>query len=109
MFGSGFHFGRRRRRPASVGVTILLLGLFFGWEYVRGEMQRREEFTGTIVKIYSERSFPGSKHFDHFWDVRSPDGELHTVRIRSKSSWSSAHSGAYVSKRAGEIDPTFSR
>lgn len=108
MFGSGFHFGRRRRRPASIGLTIVLLGMFFGWDYVRGEMQRREEFSGSIVKIYSERSFPGSKHFDHYWDVRSADGAIHTLRIRSKSFWSSAHSGAFVTKRSGEIEPTLS-
>lgn len=105
MLGSRFHFGRRRRPPASVGAVVLFLGLFVGWDYVQGELQRGEEYSGAIVRVYEERSFPGSRSFHHYWDIRATDGEIHAARIRSRQHWNTGHSGLRVTKRAGELYP----
>lgn len=97
-------FGRRRRR-ASAGVVLLLLIPLVGYDYVRGELQKREEWTGTIVRVYSERSFPGSKSFNHYWDVRTSGGETRSPRIWGRSIWNGGRVGDYVVKQAGELNP----
>jgi hypothetical protein len=105
MWISGYRFRRRRRSRASFGVIALFLGLFVGWDYVQAELQRREEYGGTIVRVYSERSMAGRRSFNHYWDIRSTDGRIHSARIRPKSVWSAGHSGYSVIKRAGELNP----
>jgi len=106
MWNSGFHFGRRRRKPASIGLVALFLGLFLGWDYVQAEWQKREVYSGTIIRVYSEPSLMSRRTSHHYWEVRSPDGTLHTARIRSKNQWSAGHGGHQVVKRAGELIPT---
>lgn len=102
----GYGFGRPRRRRASFGAFALFLGLFVGWDYVQAELQRREQYSGTILRVYSERSFASRHSFNHYWDIRSSDGALHSARIRSTSIWNTGHSGLRVSKQAGELNPT---
>ena len=77
-------------------------------EYARDEWQRREEFSGRIVRVYSEKPFFSknrSSSYDHYWDVQSADGESHTLRVYSKHVWSSADEGDWVTKRAGRLLP----
>jgi hypothetical protein len=104
MWMRGNVFGRRRRR-ASAGVVLLLLIPLVGYDYVRGELQKREEWTGTIVRVYAERSFPGSKSFNHYWDVRTASGEIRSPRIWGKNSWSAGRVGDYAIKQPGEKNP----
>lgn len=104
MWNSRFGVGRRRR-PASIGAVALVIGLVLGWDYVQAELQRREEYSGTIVRVYSERSFPGSRSFHRFWDIRATDGQIHAARIRARSEWNAGRGGLRVIKRVGELNP----
>ena len=76
-----------------------------GYHIARSELQKREEWTGTVVRIYSERSFPGRRSYDHYWDVRTPSGEVKSPVI-SKSLWNDAHVGDQVIKKAGYHNPS---
>jgi len=103
----GFGFGFRRRRRASAGVVLLMLIPLLGIDVIRDTLQTREAYSGTIERIYAERSLLSGRrnNFNHYWDIRGTDGELHTLRIRSKAAWGAAHRGQWINKRAGELYP----
>src|SRR3990172_10143910 len=96
-------FGRKRR--LSGGVVLLILIPVIGYHVARSELQKREEWSGTVVRIYSERSFLGRRSFDHYWDVRTASGEIRSP-IVTKSHWRDAAVGDHVVKRAGYYNPT---
>jgi hypothetical protein len=106
MFRSRFGFGRRRR-PARVGLIVLFVALFVGYDYAASELQKRQEWSGWIERTYSSRGILSTNRTrsKHYWEVRSSDGELHTVRIYSSATWSAGWTGAPVIKTAGELDP----
>ena len=98
-----FRYGRRRR--ASAGAVILFLGLFLGFDYIRKDLQKGQEWSGTIVRVYKDRSFFGGRTAHRYWDVRSADGAIHSPRIRLSSEWSAGRPGDHVVKEAGQLDP----
>lgn len=102
-WGRGF---RRRRRRLSAGAVLLFAIPVVGYHLVRTELQKREEWSGTVVRVYSERSFLGRRSFDHRWDVRTASGEVRSPIISPKSAWNGARVGDQVVKRAGFRNPT---
>lgn len=104
MWNLGLGFGRRRRR-LSGGVVLLILIPVIGFHVGRSELQKREEWSGTVVRVYSERSFLGRRSFDHYWDVRTSSGEVRSPII-TKSHWNDARVGDQVVKHAGFYSPT---
>ena len=104
MWNLGRGFGRKRSR-ISGGVLFLLLTPIIGYHVVRGELQKREEWSGTVVRVYSERSFLGRRSFEHYWDVRTASGEIHSPII-TKSQWNNARVGDQVIKQTGVYTPT---
>lgn len=96
-------FGRRRSRLS--GGVLLLIGLpIIGFHVVRGELQEREEWSGTVVRVYSERSILGRRSFDRYWDVRTTSGEIRSPII-TKSQWNDARVGDQVVKQNGVYNP----
>jgi len=85
-------------------VLLIVLPLI-GYDYVRSDLQERQEWSGTVIRVYSQRSFPGSRSFEHYWDVRTVAGEVRSPRIRPKSLWSHGRVGDQVVKRAGDFNP----
>ena len=108
MWTSGLRFGRRRRR-ASAGAVFFFLAVIFGIEYARDEYQRRQEYSGTLVRRYTSAEYSGNRSRSLYWDIRSPDGNIHSPRIRPRSFWEEAHDGQHVIKKAGELYPTIVR
>jgi len=103
MFNLKRGFGRKRSR-LSGGVVLLILIPIIGFHVVRGELQKGEEWSGTVVRVYSERSFLGRRSFDHYWDVRTTSGEICSPII-TKSQWNNARVGDQVVKQAGVYIP----
>lgn len=103
MVNARIRFGRRRR--ASAGVVLLLLVPLIGYDYVRSELQKREAWHGTVVRIHSARRFIGKRSYNYFWDVRTGDGTVRSPLIRPQSVWSNARVGDQVIKEPGELNP----
>ncbi len=83
----------------------MILVPVIGFHVGRSELQKREEWSGTVVRIYSERSFLGRRSFDHYWDVRTTSGDIRSP-IVTKSHWNDARVGDHVVKQAGFYSPT---
>lgn len=108
LFRLGPGFGRRRRTKGSFAAFVVVIGAFFGVEFVRDEWQKREEFSGQIVRVYAEKPFfakSNSSSRDYYWDVASADGETHTLRVRSRLVWNRGDEGDWITKRAGHLLP----
>lgn len=106
MFCLGL-FRTRRRRTGSALIIIPLLAVWFGHDQWGRSQQTKEAWQGTIVRAYQEKPFWGTRRTSahRCWDVRSSNGELHTVRVYARSLWSAGVPGQYVVKNAGELDP----
>jgi hypothetical protein len=106
--GNGTGWGRRRRTKGSLTAFVVVIGLFFGSDFVRDEWQKGEEFSGRIVRVYAEKPFYAksrSSSRDYYWDVESADGDTHSLRVRLKHVWNSAREGDWVTKRSGKLLP----
>ena len=109
MFGTRSASGCRRAKRYSPWVVVAALALFFGHDQLTKALQRRESWQGTIRRVYTARPFYGLGRGrgtgQRWWEVSGTDGKLHNARISNKQHWQSALPGAYVVKRAGELDP----
>jgi len=103
MWNRGFGFGGRRR--GSTAIVLLLAIPMLGYRYMRSEIQKGEEYSGTIVGIYSQRSFFIGRTYDHYWDVRTAAGDVHSAIVSSRSEWSRACVGDAVVKQGGSVNP----
>jgi hypothetical protein len=107
MWNPRWRWGRRRRNPAGAAVAILLALCYVGYDQWVTSAQTREEFTGTIARVYDHKPFFSGRDSvgERYWDVRTAEGDVHSVRIRPRSLWSDARPGDRVVKRAGEANP----
>ena len=97
----------RPRRKASFGMIVLFLGVFFAWDQVERSFVRNEALTGTIVRSYEKGSYRKQSRgtSKRFWDVETPDGKVHALRVYSSSIWRDAVPGETIVKEAGTLDP----
>lgn len=106
MRTSLFGFRRRRRGKLSAGVVLLVLGGLFGYDQICRALQRRESWSGTVVRVYTERGL-GSRNSsrNRYWEVRTAEGNLLSERIWSRDLWKMASRGDRLIKREGELHP----
>lgn len=99
-------FGRRRRRVSTFWTLVILFGLV-GYDLLGSALQKQESWQGVVTRVYLERSILSSRKSSGncYWDVRTTDGELRTIRIRVRDHWYSARPGDSVIKREGILDP----
>lgn len=99
------HF--RPRRKASLGMVVVFLGVFLAWDQVERSFVRNEALTGTIVRSYEKGSHRSQSRGSskRFWDVQTPDGKVHSLRVYSSSIWRDAIPGETIVKEAGTLDP----
>jgi hypothetical protein len=89
-------------------VGILIALGYVGYDQLNTALQERQEWTGTIVRVYDYKPFLAGRKpssGDRYWDIRTADGGTQSVRIRPRSLWSEARAGDWVVKRAGEANP----
>jgi len=89
-------------------MLILIVGLtYFGYDHLCQAWQKQEAWSGTVVRVYREKTFLGGikPPKNHYWDVWTTDGEVRSVRIWSRSLWSGAIRGVRLIKRSGELHP----
>lgn len=71
-------------------------------------MQKGESWSGHIERTYAEHSFWQKSNSTprRYWDVRSSDGEMHSIRVHAYSTWSRGGAGDAVIKIEGQLDPS---
>ncbi len=69
-------------------------------------LQKQEGWSGTVLRVYTRPWF-GRRHSSvtRYWDVRTADGQVRSVRIWSRTLWSAASPGDGLIKREGELHP----
>ena len=88
-------------------LILLFVAAFVGYDSAMRSWQKSESWSGTIERTYAERGFlsRGNSPSKRYWDVRTSDGEVETVRVYSSHTWNCGHRGVGVIKREGELDP----
>jgi hypothetical protein len=107
MWTSRVGFGRRPCRRASVGVVLLIVVGLLGYDHLLQAQQEQEAWSGTMVRVYAKPGYLGGRKSSarRYWDVRTADGEVRSVRIWSRSLWNDARPGDWLIKRGGELHP----
>ena len=85
---------------------MLIAVPIIGAHIVRSEMQKREEWSGTVVRVYAERGALSRRSSTPYWDVRTTTGEIRSPAISPRSEWKKARVGDHVVKHAGNYNPT---
>jgi hypothetical protein len=106
MWTSRLGFGRRRRRGLSVGAILAIVLAVVGYDQFCQALQKQEAWSGTVVRVYTQPGL-GRRHSSvtRYWDVRTADGEVRSVRIWSRTLWGAASPGDELIKREGELHP----
>lgn len=104
-----FGIGLRRRRPFSIKAFLVILTIVLGVNQVDRWYVTQQEYQGRIVKTYEKpswwRSTRSNKASDQLWDIRTTDGSIQTVKVRSRRIWAQGLAGDQVTKVSGELDP----
>ncbi len=102
-------FGSRRRKAswATLPIALVLVLCSWGYDDLCRTSQTKEAWQGTIEKGYtSSLSFASTdRKRRRFWDVRSSDGSVRSVRVYSDALWRMGRPGDPVVKHAGQLEP----
>ncbi|MBI4717079.1 MAG: hypothetical protein HY763_04685 [Planctomycetes bacterium] len=87
-------------------VLVLFVGML-GYEEVNKSLQTRETWQGEVVRVHHGNWFFTSKRRSRrwYWDVRTTDGGVRTVRVYGAGKWPTASRGDWAVKQAGTLDP----